>query len=405
MTDTGGERLHALDAVRGFALLAGVVFHATMSFLPGMPLWPKMDNDPSPTLGLVFYVLHIFRMATFFLLAGFFARMLLQRRGVGGFVTNRLKRIVVPLLVGWPIVMVAIIAALAWNASVAAGGAPLPPPPPPPALPAFPLTHLWFLYVLVLLYAGALALRGLVVLVDRSGGLRAKIDGPVRALLGFWSPVILAAPVAATFWFQENWPMWFGIPTPDMSLIPNLPAIVTFGLAFGLGWLVNRQLPILDLWQRRWPFNLALAVLATVACLAMVGTAPSIAMEPQGALKGAYAACYAVAIWSWSFAVIGLALRFLSGHSPARRYLADASYWIYIVHLPILMALQTAVANLDWPWEPKFVLILASSMAVMLLSYQLLVRYSFIGAILNGRRRRSGRSKAQGAGQIGETSR
>ena len=36
-----------------------------------------------------FYVLHIFRMTVFFVLAGFFARMLLERRGVGGFIANR----------------------------------------------------------------------------------------------------------------------------------------------------------------------------------------------------------------------------------------------------------------------------------------------------------------------------
>ena len=32
---TEHTRLHALDAVRGFALLAGVVLHAAMSYLPG----------------------------------------------------------------------------------------------------------------------------------------------------------------------------------------------------------------------------------------------------------------------------------------------------------------------------------------------------------------------------------
>ena len=30
------SRLHALDAVRGFALLLGVAFHAALSFMPGM---------------------------------------------------------------------------------------------------------------------------------------------------------------------------------------------------------------------------------------------------------------------------------------------------------------------------------------------------------------------------------
>ena len=72
------------------------------------------------------------------------------------------------------------------------------------------------------------------------------------------------------------------------------------------------------------------------------------------AIRLAGAACYALAIWTTTFAAIGLALRFLSGFSPVRRYLADASYWLYLIHLPILMALQVAVSQLDWPWPVKF---------------------------------------------------
>src|SRR5258705_912793 len=98
------ERWHALDAVRGFALMLGIVLHATMSFLPGrIPLWIVMDSERSLTLAVVFHVLHIFRMATFFLIAGFFARMMLQRRGVRGFIVDRLRRIALPLVVFWPV--------------------------------------------------------------------------------------------------------------------------------------------------------------------------------------------------------------------------------------------------------------------------------------------------------------
>ena len=41
------QRLHALDAVRGFALLLGVAFHAALSFMPGWPpgLWAMVDKD------------------------------------------------------------------------------------------------------------------------------------------------------------------------------------------------------------------------------------------------------------------------------------------------------------------------------------------------------------------------
>ena len=106
------------------------------------------------------------------------------------------------------------------------------------------------------------------------------------------------------------------------------------------------------------------------------------------------AVCYALAIWTTTFAVIGLALRFLSDFSPLRRYLADASYWLYLIHLPILMALQVAVSQLDWPGLVKFAVIMLASLPVMFASYQYLVRYSFIGAVLNGRRIRPGEQLA-----------
>jgi hypothetical protein len=80
-----GERYHALDAVRGGVLVLGVFFHATLSFLPGEQMWLVMDSSRSAELSVLFFTLHIFRMTVFFVLAGFFGRLLLERVGVGGF--------------------------------------------------------------------------------------------------------------------------------------------------------------------------------------------------------------------------------------------------------------------------------------------------------------------------------
>jgi len=95
------ERLHALDAVRGFALLLGIVFHATLSFLPPpVHFWIVEDNHRNLTLGVLYFTTHIFRMTTFFLIAGFFAHMSFHRRGLAAFIGDRLKRIALPLVVG-----------------------------------------------------------------------------------------------------------------------------------------------------------------------------------------------------------------------------------------------------------------------------------------------------------------
>ncbi|WP_204310754.1 hypothetical protein, partial [Escherichia coli] len=73
------------------------------------------------------------------------------------------------LFVFWPIVISGIVACMIWGAAAMNGGTlPAKAPPPPAITPdTFPLTHLWFLYLLILFYAAALALHGLAMLVDR----------------------------------------------------------------------------------------------------------------------------------------------------------------------------------------------------------------------------------------------
>jgi hypothetical protein len=397
MSETSSERLHALDAVRGFALLLGIVFHATLSFLPsphGVPLWIVMDQSRSLTLAAVFHTLHIFRMTTFFMVAGFFAHMSFHKKGAWGFIKDRLKRIGIPLVVGWPILFASIVAVTIWGAIVMAHGGPLPKAPAYPGFPAFPLTHLWFLYVLLLLYAVTLALRGVVALIDRSGRFRAAVDRVVRALVkNPFGVVVLAAPTAVTLVLTPPWLAWFGIMTPDSSLVPNAGAAVGFFTAFAFGFVAHRQIDLLEIWKRRWLLNLVLAIALTVAGFVLIGVAPVITPAPQNLTTWIYAACFTLSIWRWTFALIGMAMRFLSGYSAARRYVADASYWLYLVHIPVVMALQVAVSQLPWSWMIKFPLILGVTFPVLFASYHLFVRYSFIGAILNGRRESPSRRK------------
>jgi glucan biosynthesis protein C len=170
--------------------------------------------------------------------------------------------------------------------------------------------------------------------------------------------------------------------TPDQSLVTNLQAVIGFGTTFGFGWLLHRQIGLIRILERRWLLNLFLAIVLIAASFVLASTPPP---RPD-TVKLAGAICYALAIWTTTFAVIGLALRFLSGFSATRRYLADASYWLYLIHLPLLMALQVAVSTLDWPWPVKFATILGIAFPLMFASYQFLVRDSFIGAVLNGRR-------------------
>lgn len=383
------ERLHALDAVRGFALLLGIVFHATISFVPApTKIWIVEDSHRSTALAVLFFVIHVFRMTTFFLIAGFFAHMSFHRRGARAFFRDRLKRIALPLVVGWPFVFASIFAVTVWVAASANGGhLPSTPPPPWPTFPKFPLTHLWFLWVLLEFYAAVLILRTGIALIDGKGRIRSGVDRAVDLVMrGPLAPVMLALPIGIAFVADPTWSTWFGVRTPDTSFVTNPQAWVGFGVAFSFGWLLHRQIKLIQVLERRWALNLCLAIALIVATLAIAGVTPQSTANKDYTMALVGAACYALAIWTATFAVIGLALRFLSGFSRARRYIADASYWLYLVHLPLVMALQAAVSRLDWPWPAKFSVILVIAFPVMFASYQLLVRYSFIGAVLNGRR-------------------
>jgi len=383
------ERLHALDAVRAGALMLGVAFHATLSFLPGPQIWVVRDAQ-SADLGDFFFVAHMFRMAAFFVIAGYFGRMLLQRRGTGGFIRNRATRIALPLVIFWPIVLTGIIACFIWGAVTQAAGGTLPPPPPTPPMSLFtvPLTHLWFLYLLLLFYGAALAIRGVVTLIDRSGWLRGGIlDRAMRALLATPAAApMLAAPLAAVLATQAIWYAWGGIQAPDTGLVPNLAATVGFGTAFGFGWLLHRQRDLLGAVQRWWAVNLVAAVALTAACFWLLGDSPIFAPIAAGGTKTALALCYAAGVWSWTLGLTGAALRFLTRERPAIRYVADASYWIYLVHLPVVMALQVLVYPLPLPAEAKWAMVTSGAFLILIASYHLLVRHSWLGRWLGGRK-------------------
>ncbi|MCC7001056.1 MAG: acyltransferase family protein [Gemmatimonadaceae bacterium] len=388
---TQDDRFHGLDAARAFALLLGVVLHATMSFF--LPI-PAQDVSPSVALGVTFYVIHMFRMTLFFVIAGFFAHLAFHRRGARAFVKDRAKRIVVPMTVGWVILAPVTTAIVIWGLMrTFPDGAPADAPAPAPQ--GFPLTHLWFLYYLCVCYVLVLSARAAFVsLLDPKGTLRAAIDARFGALLrSAVAPQIFALPLFAVFVGDASWPAWFGIQTPDTGLMPQLPALAGFVTAFLVGWLLHRQTELLAVLERRWALHLGLAVALTAGCLAIMGSAPDLgapSVVPGGArMRLLYAAAYTVAIWCWSFGVLGGALRFFRAERAAMRYLADASYWIYLAHLPVVFALQVLLMRWPMHWALKFPLIVGVTVGVLLLTYRWFVRGTIIGEVLNGRRVRA----------------
>jgi glucan biosynthesis protein C len=395
------DRLHALDAVRAFALLAGVAMHVVPPWLENLPDW-NFGDTPSATAAAIWFFGHIFRMPVFFLIAGYFGRLLAERHGTTMFIKDRAKRIALPMVIGFaaitPLValafalgslasgmsladLTALVQAQREHLSTEAGGA--------GGLGGVTLGHLWFLYYLLLFYVVALISRATARAVDRDGKALCGIDRMLRFFMRTGlAALAFALPVAAWYVFEwPEWAEWQGLPTPQ-SIVPSVPALLAYGLSFAVGWLLHRQTHLLLQLRERWvEYSLAAAVLA-VGCYLIAGPTPQWSPHLGGWELHIYAVAYLMATWCSIFALIGLALRFLSNASPVRRYVSDSSYWLYLWHPVPIAFFMMWLRPLGWHWSVRFAITLAASVLLLLLSYHAFVRFTFIGATLNGRRHR-----------------
>lgn len=372
-------RLHALDALRAAALLLGLVVHAAMAFMTGtQQTWIVHDGAESRLADLAFFVPHMFRMTLFFVVAGLFARIGLQRLGTPGFLRDRFRRIVLVMVGFWPVTLLGII-----GAAIVAQALGLTVPPPPEG-GGVPLFHLWFLYVLSLFYIVTLALVALRLVRVES---RQSNEGLfARVLASPLAPVVLALPLAAALLLDPSWLPWFGIPTPVEVGLPNVAALIAYGSAYALGWWLTARLSLLETWARQRHLLLALAVASTAACLWQLGLVPN--FDPiSGPWRMAVAGLYALGAIAWTLGLIGLAQAHFSTPSPRIRELADASYWIYLLHLPAVMILQAVTINLPLAPTIKLFVVIVAAFVLLLMSYRLLVRRTWIGAWINGRRK------------------
>ena len=77
---TGAGRRHDLDALRAFAMLVGIVFHATLPF--ATTGWYVSDWNRAEGLGAFTLWVHGFRMPLFLFVSGYFTQMMWRRKGL-----------------------------------------------------------------------------------------------------------------------------------------------------------------------------------------------------------------------------------------------------------------------------------------------------------------------------------
>lgn len=374
----GSTRLHGLDALRAVALGLGVVLHTLAPFLPGSTL-VEVTALEGGTAESAVLVIHLFRMVLFMALAGYFGRLVLVRRGAAAYVRDRATRILLPLVALSPVVLVSIIGVEHYAALLR--GEPDGVPPLPGGVPYWLFldpAHLWFLWVLVQVIAVVLLVRA--PLLATAGATRLQRWGSAAGgvLTGRGGVLLAAVPYLAALLVQGT--ARHGVHQPP-DLAPDVAPLLCYLGAFVVGWLLHARADALHRLTEQWRGHLAVAVVVSAAAVTLERTTD---WETTPLLL--HAPLVAVAGWAWVLGLVGLFLRALPGESPAVRYLADSAYWVYIAHLPLTAVVQLTLAQTGWAPVVQLLVAWAVSAVVLLASYDLVVRGTWVGSWLGGRR-------------------
>jgi len=429
---TSATRYHYMDNLRALAMLTGVVFHAALAYSPIMAeVWLTADKHNSAVVDWVVWFSHMFRMPLFFLIAGFFAHYMVLRRGSWGFLKNRLLRIALPFVIFLPLVLSSIVALsyaayhqqkihtplleyvvltleesvdkspeeqrVASTAVVAATDQQSAVSPPiPPKAPILELleksldrssdsnvelttSHLWFLFNLMLFCVSV----ALLSLVNFSKVGEWKIFKSPLFFLGVF-PLFLVPSLASRM-----------RPTPaPENITPEIWSFGFFGAFFLLGWLFFKNQQWIGHLKRHWKWMLAVIIVGYPVYLLMlpnpilldVVTATrdgprEVSMVDIGCgVLAAYVDCYTTLL------SLLLGYLFLDRANTVLRYIADSSYWIYLIHLPLTFALQFYFYDLNWPVAVELLIISSLVFLIGMMTYATLVRRTPIGWMLNGKR-------------------
>lgn len=386
------ERLHALDALRAVAMLLGVALHAMIAYMSYVwDLWAADDPSSSIVFDVAFWLIHLCRMEIFFVMAGFFGCLLLARYQWRGFLRHRLSRIGLPYLVGMITVVPACHLVWIWGLNQRA----VPEDQVPfifgligwytaqPIYDQLRPWHLWFLQHLIVFYALAI----LWLAIARWQPLAIIGKGLTEA----WAWCVrfgLAAPALLTLTF----PLLFmqsgaGVDTQEGPL-PPLRILAYYLVFFSAGWMLYRRRDVLPALARTWLW-VPLILIGLASGLAAVALLPSVAEHPVLARLFS-----AVATASLVLGVTGSFLHLFQRPSRVMRYVSDSAYWVYLIHLPLVVAINIIFIPLPIAALPKFALVMLTSTIIMYLSYHVLVRYTWIGTMLNGPRHRPAAAQA-----------
>lgn len=389
-----GKRIHGLDALRAVAMLLGVLLHATIAYrVEDAAFWVHDKDYNNVTFDFIYFFIHSFRMSLFFLIAGFFCRVIYYKGSEKSFIKNRWMRVGIPFVFGFflivPITMfpfrlyqAVYLHGLSWDEAYRKSFFQM--------FGRNGLSHLWFLYDLLMYYF-------VVILIKRLSNRFTAVGNFFNKFSIWWRNRNLAnvnwlfVLAIGVFIILIKEPRLFIM--ADTSVIPShISYIFFYGYFFTIGWLFHKRTDVFAIVIKKYSL---LLIAGAIICAGLFYIQNTGKFNESSMIYFGSKFFAALLIILFSLGFLGFFLRFFNVQSKPWRYVSDASYWIYLVHMGMVISFQLAFLNSSVPGILKFILSFLLPLLISLLSYQWFVRYTFIGKILHGKRKRPQRVDLQ----------
>ena len=230
------------------------------------------------------------------------------------------------------------------------------------------LAHLWFLNHLIWLTLGFIIATPVWHTIRHARW--------ISWLTSF--PICLLWLLPLTWEWQRQMPGMIGAGT-STGWLPSRAAFGYYAIFFAFGAISYRKDSLDKNLVKAWPLSLTAEGICLLIAIQLLDS-------PEPGMWFSLLAC--AYTWMAIFGLIGLFQRFIPREHTMTRYLSDASYWLYLSHLPLMVTIQSVISEWNYPAELKFLFSCTITISLLLLIYELGIRYTFIGTVLNGRRTR-----------------